>query len=254
MHRRNFLKGLAGTVGTVVLESCAPSGLSLVKRIGVFEYERKLAKQRAKNIHRIYNELPKHVYPAETETEIRGVEDIDIQEGAGIVIDGNYLTMAHIINSFYDMEGENLNELLPPEMLFQETFLYERKLKKVVVDDKKDVAIFKLPNDLKLPNFPAKPSSNINLGDPVFVIGNPGLRGTNTRRGYVSDLDGLEKLENEKDSTEYNKSVFGIDIYVSPGDSGCPVVSSDFKLLGLVAFDFYGLGYVQRIGEFLKYL
>ena len=76
MHRRNVLKGLVGTVGTVVLESCAPSGLSLVRRVKNLEYQRKLAEQRLRNIHRIYNELPNHVYTAETETEIRGVEDL----------------------------------------------------------------------------------------------------------------------------------------------------------------------------------
>ena len=146
--------------------------------------------------------------------------------------------MAHIINN-----GSYRWQSL--EFLSQNTFLNGKKLEKVVVDDESDVAVFELPNDLKLPNFPAKPSLNINLGDEVFIIGNPGLNGIIIRRGSVSDLDGVNN----------ENSFFGIDIPVVPGDSGGPVVSMDFELLGLGYGNVsMGFGYVKRIGEFLKYL
>lgn len=254
MNRRDVLKGLAGTGGIVFLGSCSPSGLSLVRRVENLEYQRQLAEQRVRNIYRIYNELPKHVYVAETITDIRGAKEINFQKGVGIVIDGKYLTMTHIINSFYNEEKKRLNESIPPghqiilpDMLSQEIYLYEKKLEKVVVDDGVDVAIFKLPNDLKLPDFPAKPSLNVNLGDEIFILGNPQLSGMNIRSGYVSDLDGTNKKNRD--------SLFGIDIPVVPGDSGCPIVSVDFKLLGLgLGTISFGFGYVKRIGEFLKYL
>ena len=96
MNRRDFLGGIAGTA---FLGGCGANrfGNDLVRRVETLEYQRQLAEQRLRNIHRIYNELPKHVYIAETVTEIKD-EDIKFRKGVGIVIDGKYLTMAHIIN------------------------------------------------------------------------------------------------------------------------------------------------------------
>ena len=79
---------------------------------------------------------------------------------------------------------------------------------------------------------------------------------SNTRRGYVSDLDGIKGFSPPfKDE----KTFFGTDITLYRGDSGCPVVNSNLELLGIGSFvladtnNNSGLGYFKRIGEFLKY-
>ena len=73
--------------------------------------------------------------------------------------------------------------------------------------------------------------------------------GCNIRQGKITDLDGLT-IEDQT-----SKSLFGTDINIVPGDSGCPVVNSNFELLGLCSARVFGhFSYIVRIGEFLKYL
>jgi len=112
----------------------------------------------------------------------------------------------------------------------------------------------KLPKELNLPNFPAKPSSRLNLGDKIYIIGNPGLTGINVREDYISDINGTAG-ENMKELAENTTDCFGIGKIVISGDSGTPVVNSKFELLGLCKYQFAGgLGYVQKIDCYLKHI
>ncbi len=120
-------------------------------------------------------------------------------------------------------------------------------LERLVNDSKKDVAIFGISKKARIKRFPCEPRRE-KLGEIIYMIGNPRLTGPNVRRGRVSDVDEIYS-GNLTDETH-----FGIDIPVIVGDSGTPVVSSDFKLLGLSAISFMNaLGYVKRIEEFTKY-
>jgi len=252
MNRRDFL-----IAGTAFLGGCGSDGLA--RRIEALEYQGQLAEQRSRNIRRIYNELPNHVYIVDIVSKLKNDGRSSKDKGAGVVIDGKYLTVSHILIPSWIFKHRYSSIKIPIEFSDQKTSLNGKKLEKIVDDSESEVVVFKLPNGLKLPNFPAEPSNEVELGQEVYIIGNPDLRGFNIRRASVSDLDGLDKLEGEEDSFMNRRSVFGVDTNFIFGDSGCPVVSSDFKLLGLAAFDISslglpGVGYVQRIGEFLKHI
>lgn len=190
-------------------------------------------------IHKIYYELPKHVYIAETIAE----DEEYVREGCGIILNGRYITMAHIIPE--------------EDVRCRKTMLYGKELEQIILDREDDVAIFNLPYDLNLPDFPAKPSTEIHLGDEIYIIGNPDLTGPNVRPSHISDLDGLNEsalfLSQQK-----TKNCFGISSGVIPGDSGTPVVNSNFELLGLIKLTPFGnypvLGYVCKIEKYLQHI
>ncbi|MFH1151627.1 MAG: serine protease [Nanoarchaeota archaeon] len=198
--------------------------------------------------HRIYYELPEHVHIARTITDIEGFGERE-KDGCGIIVDGKYLTMAHIIlsngKSILKYSSGQIPILLNVKR--RKTSLYGKELIPIHVSDEEDVAVFELPYNLKLPDFPAKPSNSIRNGEEVYVIGNPYLEGHNIRKAYVSRLNvlGEDKLPN---------GCFSIGKPVISGDSGSPIVSSSFKLLGLADTELdNSLGYVRKIDKFRKY-
>jgi hypothetical protein len=192
-------------------------------------------------VHQIYHELSEHVHLAKTITNIEKMGESD-NYGCGIILNGKYLTMAHIITSHATSPCILKKSLTAKN---RKTILYGKELEQHTLDTENDVAIFNLPPNLQLPDFPAKPSKEINRGEDIYIIGNPFLTGSNIRAGHISDLG-------------KSKNYFGIDIGVIFGDSGCPVVNSDFKLLGLtesVPFvKFPILGNIKKIEEYLKHI
>ena len=205
-------------------------------------------------ISKIYNELPSQIYLAEHKAEVKtgGETKEKIQKGYGIIINKHYITPAHICDfSAVDVMTPFGRMTVNQDVLSQEAYLGKNKLEQKVIDTKRDVAVFKLPENMKgYIDFQAEPSTKINLGDEVYLIGNPKLSGVNIRKANISDLNGYIIPNNTIQVEEY----FGVDQRLIAGDSGTPVVSKDFKLLGLSEINFYGLGYVKKIGEFLKHI
>lgn len=236
IDRRGFLK----KIGIVSILLSLETRSLLFGRLSLDEATRE------RNLDIIYNELPKFLHIAETTSEINGGPDQYRQEGLGIVLDGKYLTMAHIINSVYDiipdkkLSGEsyssNNDQNLDQMVLSQSTTLHGRKLKSLSVRDIDDVAVFGLPDTLKLPDFPAKPSNDLRVGDEVYFIGNPGLKGIKVRQGEIVALN--------QDSFKINL----LDAEIEPGDSGGPVVNSYVELLGLC----FGPEKIIKIEKFLE--
>ncbi len=235
ISRRDFLyKAAVFSAGGLALID----GFSRVHNKNIESYLKNLETHRREIIHQIYCELPKHVHMAGTldlNGNILGI-------ACGIIVAGNYITAAHII----------------PDIKIDKrvTMLYDKILKEKVLDRDNDIAIFGLPLDLELEDFPAMPSSKYSLGDEVYIIGNPKLTGVNTRVAYISDLNGFDKYFSSDRDAELTKNCFGIDIGIIPGDSGSPVVNSKFELLGLTDLnpfkDYPILGYIKRIDQYLK--
>ena len=260
MNRRQILKFAGGIAGTVILEGCAPR--NLVERVGYLESQLRLAEQREENIDRIYYELPNHVYTLDSLVKIKeGGEEFE-RYVRGVVIDRKIYTVAHLLRVDFitrviaqNGAGFKIKGTFMPTILSQEVFLKEKKLEAVVIDFDRDVAVFNLPENLILPDFPAKPNPNLKLGQEVYLIGNPGDIGVNIRHGRISDLDGYKGGRLNRDS------IFGLDISIFAGDSGSPIVNSNFELVGLCSYRFsigkldYSsqLSYGIKIGEFLKY-
>lgn len=184
-------------------------------------------------IWKIYNEVPKHVHVADSNT--RGFLGLDSFRGAGIIVDQNYITPAHCIGEVSDDDYDMINV---------ETKLYGKKLKKSYISKEDDLAVFELPSDLHLPNFPCEVSNEVYLGDEVYIIGNPYLEGANVRKTNVSRVKRLPQ--------DFGKKIIGLDKKLIPGDSGTPTVNKDFKLIGMNIFVKDGLGYCRRLGEYFK--
>jgi len=242
MKRREFIKkgiyaaGIAIVGGKVVSDS-------LNKAIDGY------------NQDRIYNELPKHVHDIKVSGKINN--NYKERIGKGIVVDNKFLTCAHILDlgmEYIKTPFGLMNITLPVTDL--EISVNGNTLEKTIYNVENDIAVCtnrnplpnrKLPEDerfyMEEPNFPCEPSSKRKLGDEVYLIGNPNLKGTNIRKSRISDLNGFGE--------PLSKYCFGIDASVIPGDSGTPVVSKDFKLLGLLNLAFHSLGYVIKINEFL---
>jgi len=220
------------------------------KTLGDFLIE----KYHQKIINNIYYELPKHLHIAEISGEIL-IDEKDKEntatigeKGCGIVLNNRFLTMAHVTDlGILNDEEKGIYELVG-EIKNKKVKLYNEELEEAIFDIESDIAIYNIPQKLNIPDFPCRISDDVSLGNEVYVIGNPQLSGINIRRGYVSDLDSVPK---KGDSSV--KNCFGIDKMLIPGDSGTPVVNSDYELLGLCAFSINrGLGYVKRIEEFIK--
>jgi len=157
--------------------------------------------------------------------------------------------MRHIVNDVYSVL-RHANHSHRLNVKGSETFLEGERLGNKFVDPHWDVASFDLPRGLYLPNFPAKPRTTWEMGEEVFVIGNPYLSGANIRRGHVSDFDGISDKQGTEDDL-YLRGGFGVDMGVTGGDSGTPLVSRDFRLLGLVSSGSGFTGYIQDMGRYL---
>jgi len=232
MNRREFLmaSALVITSGKVLWDTCTK------------QYDKYL-------LHKIHYELPKHTHKSKNITKVDYEDKKNlvglVGEGYGIIINGKYIQPAHMTHDggrgWKRVPGGMIN--IQEEVKEKKVSLYGKELEIEVLDYEKDVGVFKLPNDLNIENFPCKPQKHRRLGEEIFVIGNPFLKGSNIRRGYISDLDDYDEKGN----------CFGINSDCYPGDSGSPVVNRNYKLLGLVTKIFgLGMSYVTKIEEYLK--
>ena len=169
-------------------------------------------------------------------------------EGMGFIMDGKYITCNHIparmkIKTTTTPFG-SVEDIRKIEN--EEAYIGNIRLTELVRDEKSDIAIYDSYG--YLPDFPCKPCNDINLGDEVYIIGNPGLKGHNIRKSKISDLDGLDGL----DVSDY---CFGIGKALIGGDSGTPIVNSDYELLGMNTLTAFGqLGYATKIKHILDKL
>lgn len=248
LTRRDFLIAGGSTLFSVLFGASFSGKLVY----DFFSENEKDKKQYIWDIYRIYHQLPYHIYDIKVRVDcIDKDKKINLMKrGMGIILNNKVLTLAHITkfkhcNTDLDKLGVKLYSH------------YDSKLKsgiqleREIIDYEKDLAIFKIPKNIKVEDFPCIPSEKISLGEEVYILGNPGLKGFNIRRAYISDLDGV-------DGDEKTYNCFGIDKTIIPGDSGTPVINSKFELVGLVQEvhwqEYGGLGYVKKIGEFLKNL
>ena len=176
-------------------------------------------------------------------------------KGAGICLDDFFFTVDHIPSAI-----EKQRYLMPPGIIVEQNIDVEEKnaklgsleMKELVRNSDKDIAIYWIGKDRYekegFKEFPCNPTSQRNLGDVAYIIGNPRLTGTNIRETTVSDLDGFGNLTKTEGG-------FGIADGLIPGDSGTPLVNENYELLGLNNITINNcLGYAVKIEEFLKEL
>ena len=230
------------------------TGLLLVS--GKLVYDTLMDYNKSETRKDIY-QLGNYVYIADYETiDKNGFKRKS--KGCGVCLDDYFLTVDHIPGA-----PEKIRMMTPFGLMETDIEIKEKRAKleglemeELVRNQEKDIAIYYIGKDKYeskgLKEFPCKPSSKRNLGNRVYIIGNPHLGGANIRETTISDLDGMD-LDNE--IVKVTKYGFGIAKQLIPGDSGTPTVNEDYKLIGINNIGVIGgVGYAVKIEEFLKEL
>ena len=101
----------------------------------------------------------------------------------------------------------------------------------VAFDQRKDIAIIKIPG-FDLPFVPLGNSNNVQVGEPVLIVGSPlGLQGSVTT-GVISSI--------RDDPSGAGLKVLQTDAAANPGNSGGPLVNRQSEVIGLVTFKIKG--------------
>lgn len=234
INRREFITGgvLALTSGKVLLDMLSDN------------VENKVVRD-------IYNKLPEHNHVFEASGKVNNVERK--RKGMGYIIDRHLYTCAHILDlgvSYIPSPFGMVKISIPTTD--PKASLYGVGLEEKVLDLETDRAIFKLPDFMNIPDFPCQPRERYELGEEVFVIGNPILGGKIVRRTRICDLDGFNSEHpKHKEAVTNTKDCFGVNLEIIGGSSGSPVVSLDYKVLGTAASIIgKSLGYVKKIKNY----
>ncbi|MCX7616019.1 MAG: trypsin-like peptidase domain-containing protein [Patescibacteria group bacterium] len=160
-----------------------------------------------------------------------------LQEGgSGFFVDnkGTIVTTLHVISS-------------NPETEYQITTFNNKvyKAKKIGVSFVNDVAFLKIEPNVKTPFIPLGDSSNLQLGQEVFAIGNVlGIFQNTVSKGIISGLSRSIVAKNQ----EMEEDLHGLiqtDAAINPGNSGGPLIDSQGKVIGINSAS---VAYAENIG------
>lgn len=173
----------------------------------------------------------------------------DIWTGSGAIVspDGLILTNAHLVSpgqdfrpDFYEISLTQAPSLPPTEMYYAEP---------VIIDEDLDLAVLRITTDLKydpvdssklnLPTLPLGDSGELALGDPLIILGYPGIGGetiTLTR----GDVGGFTVSDNLLEPAFIKTSAA-----ISGGTSGGVALDQNGRLVAIPT----QLGYGQQSGE-----
>ncbi len=207
------------------------------------------------------------LYAVRTEVTFRTKEDGRLVKadltGTAVVLFGKYLlTVEHVV-SLEEMAAVTPfgRVVIPATKVSERTFLehdskrYE--LERLVVDNDMDVALFRLPEGLSLKSFPYRMgnSDDLQVGNFVYLVGNPMNIGINVREGIVSSLKAPAIVSRLNAVAE---NAFMVSNGLNPGDSGTPVIAirdGVYELVGLSQGTFQTsqrLGWAIRINNILR--
>lgn len=235
---------------SLLLSACAPATRNPTNPVlspmldGMYDNNPILVNQRLMSIQRIIDS----VYFLHTDTEFK-LEDGEVitaeLDGAGVLVFERYiLTVSHAV-SHDSLQVEMLTPMgiqridVPAEKLSEKTLLdlngNRISLEEVVKGKEDDIAIFKVPDGLQLNSFPYEigDSDELQVGDFIYVVGNPMNYGINVREGIVSSMVAPEAIAAILPRFE---NAFMISNGVNPGDSGTPVIAirdGKYELVGL---------------------
>ncbi len=162
-----------------------------------------------------------------------------IGTGSGVIMseDGYIITNAHV-----------LDNATKYQVVTYDGKEYSAEI--VGKDTKTDLAVVKI-----IPNPPLIPaefgnSDNVNLGEQVMAIGNPGGLTGSITGGYVSGLNRKIKT----DTTGFEMDCIQTDAAISPGNSGGALVNMYGQVIGItsskyVDSSYEGLGFAITINE-----
>jgi serine protease Do len=149
--------------------------------------------------------------------------------GTGFVFDNNHniLTNAHVIKDAKKIAIVDLNNTEYPAIL-------------VAKDDKADIAILNVAT-FSAPLIPLSDSSQVVMGDNVFVIGSPYSLGLGVTVGVVNAV--------QRYLPNYPYQYFiQTDAAINPGNSGGPVFNQNGELIAVATMTFAKSGGYTNIG------
>ncbi len=164
-------------------------------------------------------EITKKVAPAVV--LIKGTTDTGDVLGTGFIIssDGKIATNLHVVEGL-----RNAGVQLASGEKFDSFSV-------LAFDARKDIAIIKIPG-FDLPSVPLGNSNNVQVGEPVLVVGSPlGLQGSVTT-GVISSI--------RDDPSGGGFKVLQTDAAANPGNSGGPLVSRHSEVIGIITFKIRG--------------
>src|SRR5437773_766750 len=162
------------------------------------------------------------------------VQEIPKGTGSGFVWDSN----GHVVTNFHVIQDAQA-----AKVTLADQSNWDARL--VGADQDDDVAVLKIdaPSD-KMPAIPLGKSSDLQVGQKVFAIGNPfGLDHTLTT-GIVSALGREIKSTSERPIS----GVIQTDAAINPGNSGGPLLDSAGRLIGVNTAIFSPSGAYAGIG------
>ncbi|MFQ5913928.1 MAG: trypsin-like peptidase domain-containing protein [Nitrospinota bacterium] len=254
---------LAGCAGFQTAAQPDPAVSVSAQRDGLYDNNTFLVNPQAMSLSRIMESL----YSVRTEVQFRSDEDGRVFKkslnGTGVVVFDKYLlTVEHVVSLDRVVVDTPFGEVpILASKVAEETYLEYRgksyRLERLVTDRDVDVALFRLPQHLGLRSFPYRigNSDDLEVGNFVYLIGNPMNYGINVREGIVSSLK-APKVINRVNSIADN--AFMVSNGLNPGDSGTPVIAirdGKYELVGLSQGSFtrsQRLGWVIRLKTLLR--
>ncbi len=235
---------------SLLFSACASSSLngtaSLIHPMldGLYDNNPILVNQQFMQIKRIIDS----VYFLHTDTQFK-LEDGEMVttelDGAGVLILDRYiLTVNHAVSQD-SLQVEMVTPMgiqridVPARKVSEHTYLKlngtRTELEQIAKGKEDDIAIFKVPDGLDLNSFPYHigNSDDLQVGNFLYVIGNPLNYGINVREGIVSSMMAPEAIAAILPRFE---NAFMISNGVNPGDSGTPVIAirdGYYELVGL---------------------
>jgi hypothetical protein len=182
MKRREFIKNLG------ILSALFYAGYNESFRLNKYFFEEKEKE--------MFNSITKYIYKIKTEIKyviLTNDKEIDtIINAYGIIKNGKFYTVNHCVamNAYQQVTPFGIVSL-PTKTIETKTTLNNIPLKIILKDYEKDLAIFELPEYYNPPEIPGT-FEDVKIGDKIYVIGNPILKGFNIREGRVSDNNGFE--------------------------------------------------------------
>ena len=254
---------LVGCAGLPTPHPLAPAASIADMRDGHYDNNTFLVRPRKMSLNRVIESL----YRVRTEVEFRlnadGRKMIKSMEGTAVALFGKYLlTVEHVVSLGQPTVATPVGRVtLAATKIGERTFLEHRgrryPLERLVADKDVDVALFRLPPGLNLKSFPYRigNSDDLEVGNYIYLIGNPMNFGINVREGIVSSLN-APRVITKVDSIAAN--AFMVSNGLNPGDSGTPVIAirdGNYELVGLSQGSFVRsqrLGWVIRINTVLQ--
>lgn len=156
---------------------------------------------------------------------IECTDEVSIRSGTGFVYkvagSSNY-----IATSYHVIEGYN------------DIYVYNGKREKIKAsvlnyDEYTDIAILRVDDKLDLKEFISGDSSKIKKEDMVYAIGSLDLENLNSKsKGKVIDVEKQITIDTTHGSSNLN--VFGLNIDVTYGNSGGPLLNKDNEVVGML--------------------